>query len=136
VTERLIIRQYPYPWEFLSRAELTFDAAGEDRTPAGHDIADAVNATPGIQSYRMARHSLTVFIVHEALWPWAGIEQAIVAAFAKVLGSDVEVIREDKRDTADRVRDASMRDIEPAAVICDCDAQADAALRAAQDVDR
>ncbi len=94
MTERLVIQQWPGCWRLISRARLTGPAGG---TPAGADLQAAVAAVDGIEVGAVTGHLMNVFLIHDALWSWGEVEPAVVAAFATVLGDDVEVIREDKR---------------------------------------
>ncbi len=103
MTERLVIQTLEgltpgaTMRRFISRARLTPNGRSHEPTQIGTAIYTATATIDGANPQPPHGHSLTVDLVHDALWSWGEVEPAVVAAFAMVLGDDVEVIREDKR---------------------------------------
>lgn len=99
--EKLVVIEHPASREVLTRARLIVDKtiwlpddANSLLTDVGKEIASAVSLVDGIKLTHLNRHSAVFHIVHDELWTWGEIETGVIAAFASVLGVELNVIRD------------------------------------------
>lgn len=88
-----MIRRFPNCRKFISRARLTTPEKGT--TPLGEALSKEIAAVDGTDPGTAHGYGINVMLAHAALWSWDEVEPQVIAAFARVLGTDVEVIRED-----------------------------------------
>jgi hypothetical protein len=99
--EKIVIVDHGPIHGALSRARLlatvtstTYPASDNLLTTVGRDLVARIASADGVEVLTVLRHGIHFKTVHPALWSWDEVEQSVVAAFAEVLGTEVEVIRE------------------------------------------
>lgn len=78
--------------EFLDRASSLDDP---ELSTTGRDLLAKLSVINGLELRGIKRHAIVFKPIHPALWSWEEIEKDVIGAFRDLLGTELDVLRDE-----------------------------------------